>query len=424
MKSVCFYVFYKGLSFNRQTIFDSLSNTLIYSGDVEEVYPDRHAGLFHLVDSFHIATAIISSTAKAAAAATTTTTTISTVSILGDMEDLYEPLNESMSMNNSTSTVPIIDNIYHHQYVTQRNYIDEVPYQTTVEWFYKHFKYIGVHGLLIGAIISIGLLAFLLFLIICLHCKTRHAKKKLADQYKQVNGNKSYLPVKHYHNIPSNINQKSKSRLPKFLRFFRSNQSKPISFRLTSNGSVSRLNSGDSYHLISSIQENHKEHKIPSQRKADFIGTENCCVHPTISPSSPTIYHQVNHFMLSGGEIPLPLSNLTAQRHSTAFTSTLRSVKKDIDNSSAQTYSAVYSCELAANLDHDQDLFSQFRSSIKRKSVVKPTNSILMTNQISYLYTKNLVDCYALQSNNSSLTLLATADENRIQLLHVRVSYS
>ncbi|CAF5213250.1 unnamed protein product, partial [Rotaria magnacalcarata] len=120
---------------------------------------------------------------------------------------------------------------------------------------------------------------------------------------------------------------------------------------------------------------------------------------------------------------PLPLSNMAAHRHSTSISSTLRSVKKDIDNSSSQTYSAVYSCELVANLDTDQELFSQFRSSIKPRSVIKPRNSILMENQIFYLYTQNLVDCYALQSNNYPTVLLATADENRIQLLHADVSY-
>jgi hypothetical protein len=128
--------------------------------------------------------------------------------------------------------------------------------------------------------------------------------------------------------------------------------------------------------------------------------------------------------MISGNEPLLPLANLT-QSHPplTPVTTTLRSVKKDIDNSSVQTYSAVYSCELASNLDIDQEFLSQYRSSTRRRSTLKSNNSTSVQDQILFLYMKNLVDCYAVQPNNLRTMLLATADENRIQLFHIRVSW-
>ncbi|CAF1919690.1 unnamed protein product [Rotaria magnacalcarata] len=399
-----------GLSFNRQPIFDSLSNTLTYSGDVTEAYPHKYTGQFNLVDSFYIATAIISST-------TTVATAAAVASVISRIEDSSGPSTET-TLATSAISVSIVDNLYHQNYITQVNLISDISYQTPIEWFHKQLKYIGVRGLLISAIISVFLLVLLLFLILCLHCKTRHTRKKLAYQYKETNGNKAYAPIKAHTNILSDC-RNSKKRVPKILRYLHTNQSKPLSFRLTSNGSLSRLNSGDSYHLISALQENHKEQRTPSYKTSDSLANDHYCVHPSVSPpASPSIYHQVNRLTLSNSEPPLPLSNMAAHRHSTSISSTLRSVKKDIDNSSSQTYSAVYSCELVANLDTDQELFSQFRSSIKPRSVIKPRNSILMENQIFYLYTQNLVDCYALQSNNYPTVLLATADENRIQLLH------
>ena len=127
--------------------------------------------------------------------------------------------------------------------------------------------------------------------------------------------------------------------------------------------------------------------------------------------------------MISGSEPPVPLFNIT-QPHPPTSTATLRSLKKDVDNSSAQTYSAVYSCELAANLDINQELIPK-RSSIKRRSILKNTHSSLLQTKILFLYVKNLVDCYALQSSdrrNNEPILLATADDNRLQLSHALVS--
>jgi hypothetical protein len=129
--------------------------------------------------------------------------------------------------------------------------------------------------------------------------------------------------------------------------------------------------------------------------------------------------------MLSGSDPPLPLSNITQTHSHLNTTSTLRSLKKEImDNSSAQTYSAVYSCDLAANLDIDQNILHR-RSSIKRRSILKNTHSSLIQTKILFLYIKNLVDCYTLQpcnKTNNDPILLATADENRIQLSHALVS--
>jgi hypothetical protein len=318
--------------------------------------------------------------------------------------------------------VPIVDNIYHPDYATQTNIIPQTPHETPFEWLYKKLTYFGIPTLLIGSILLIAFLIFLLFLIIHLHCKTRHSKSKISHKYNQTNGNKNYSQIKRY-SITLPNGHPSKKRAHKFLRYLQSNQTKPSSFRLTSNGSVSRLNSGDSYHLISSIQENHKDKRTSSYRKSDCILNDNCCIHSTLTqpiPSNLSIYHQVNRLMSSGNEqFPLPMANPTQYHSSSA---TLRSLKKDIDNSSAQTYSAVYSCDLASNLDIDQEFLPQHRLSIKRKSVLKNTNSILMQNQILFLYVKNLIDCYALQPNNHQTMLLAAADENRIQLSHIRVS--
>lgn len=298
----------------------------------------------------------------------------------------------------NTTDIPIIDNIYHQEYITGINFKTKLSSQTPFEWFYKQLTHFGIRGLIIGSVVSICLLLFLLFLILHLHCKSRQTKKKLSQKYSQTNGKikKSYSKIK--------SSTHKKSHLPKVFRYLHTNQSRPSSsFRLTSNGSISRLNSSDSYHLISSIQENHKDKKTQ--------------IHASLTqPISSSIYHQVNRLMISGSEPPLPLPNLTQSHPST--TTTLRSVKRELDNSSAQTYSAVYSCELAANLDIDQEFSSQHRSSVRRRSILKPNNF----NHMKLLYIKNLIDCYAIQPNALQTILLATADENRIQLFHIRVS--
>jgi uncharacterized membrane protein len=355
---------------------------------VEEVYPDERTSLFNLVDSFHVATAIISSS---------TTTPILPI------------INFTFETSTINLSIPIVDNLYHQERVTQINVVPQLPHQSLFEWLYNKLTYFGIRGLIIGSTISISLLLFLLFLIIHLHCKTRHTKKKLSHQYNQTNGNKTYSQIKRC-SIPSPDGRHSKKHVPKFLRYLQTNQSKQSPFRLASNGTISRLNSGDSYHLISSIQENHKDKIVSTYKNSDCVLNEHCCLHTNLSQPIPSMYHQVNRLMMSGNE---------------PNNGTLRSLKKEIDNSSAQTYSAVYSCELAANLDLDQEFYPQHRSSIKRRSILKTNNnSVAIQSQILFLYMKNLVDCYALQPNNHQTVLLATADDNRIQLSHLRVSSS
>ncbi|UJR36616.1 hypothetical protein I4U23_029336 [Adineta vaga] len=398
-----------GLSFNRQSIFDSLFKTLVRSGDVEEVQPDEHTGLFNLVESTHYQTFMSSSTMISTLSITNTTYETTTVGQI-----------------NSTIDGPIADNIYHQQSITQMNSISQIPHQTPFEWIYKKLTYFGVRGLLIGSILSICFLLFLLFLILHLHCKTRHSKKKISQKYNQTNGSKTYSQIKGY-SLSSPNSHPSKKRAQKLLRFLHTKQSKPTSFRLASNGSMARLNSGDSYHLISSIQENRKDKKKNSSYKNSLSTSNdnNGCIYSTLAQPIPppstssSIYHQVNRLISNGNES----SANPPQYHSSVVphTATLRSLKKDLDNSSAQTYSAVYSCDLAANLDVEEEFFSSHRSSLKRRSVSKAhPNSTEIQNQILFLYVKNLVDCYALQPNHHQTILLATADENRIQLSHVR----
>ncbi|CAF3986081.1 unnamed protein product [Adineta steineri] len=402
-----------GLSFNRQSIFDSLFNTLIRSGDVEEVQPDINTGQFILIDPAAIAIPILSST-------------ITSIIPINNNNYTFEFFTKNIT--NTTVEVPSVGNIYHRNAITPINQKTESPRKTPFTWLYKKLTHFGIRGLLIGSILSICFLVFLLFLIVHLHCKTRQSKNKCPPKLNQTNGNKAYSQIKRYSITPPDGHQ-SKKRAQKFLHFFYSKQSKPSSFRLASNGSISRLNSGDSYHLISSIQENHKDKKRNSYyKKADSILNDNICIYSSLAQpippsSSSSLYHQVNRLMLNGNESSsIPLSSLTQYHTSTAtaHTATLRSLKKDIDNSSAQTYSAVYSCDLASNLDVDQEYFSQRRLSSKRRSSSKHTNITVIQNQILFLYMKNLVDCHAIQPNNQEISLLATADENRIQLVHVR----
>ncbi|CAF3683694.1 unnamed protein product [Rotaria sp. Silwood1] len=387
-----------GLTFNRQSIFDSLSSTLIRLGDVEEVYPDQYTGQFNLTSIYFISstdTSILS-------------TNIFSTSII--------------NINIESSSIPILGHLYHNEPITKINIISSKPIQhrgLVFSWLSKQIKYNPIRSLIIGLISASCFILFLLFIIIRLHC-TNHSIKRNKHSYKhtQTNG-KIYSQLqqqqtKRYSLVPSD-NHESKKRVPKFLRHLHTNENKPsTSFRLSANG-------GDSYHLISSIQDN----KILPYRNSDCVLSEHCCIHSSLSqPMSPSssssLYHQINRLMLSGSEPPLPLANI-AQSHSHQIsTATLRSLKKEIDNSSTQTYSAVYSCDIVANLDIDQDIV-QKRSSIKRRSILKNTHASIIQTKILFLYVKNLVDCYALQPNNKTNKepiVLATADENRIQLFH------
>jgi hypothetical protein len=329
-------------------------------------------------------------------------------------------INSIMNITFESSTIPIIDYLYNNnEHTTQKNVILAIPIRNRgnfFQWFFNQTTRFGTRNLLIGLIIACFILLFLLFIIIRLHCTNRHIGK---NKFNQTNGrtySQLHQQSRRYSIAPPD-GRDSKKRVPKFLRYLHTNEAKPTSFRLSTNG-------GDSYHLISSIQDT----KSLPYRNSDCVLNEHCCIHSSLSqpvPStSPTssMYHQVNRLMSSGSDPPLPLPNII-QPHPPS-TATLRSLKKEVDNSSAQTYSAVYSCDLAANLDIEQDIL-QKRSSVKRRSILKNTNSALIQTKILFLYIKNLVDCYALQPNyrtNNEPILLATAEENRIQLSHALVS--
>jgi hypothetical protein len=289
------------------------------------------------------------------------------------------------------------------------------------QWFLNKITRFGTRSLLIGLIIASCFLLFLLFIIIRLHCTHRHTgKKNLSYKSTQSNG-RTYSQLHHQskrYSIAPPDGRSSKKRVPKFLRYLHTNEAKPTSFRLSTNG-------GDSYHLISSIQDT----KSLPYRNSDCVLNEHCCIHSSFSqptPSSPSsIYHQVNRLMLSGSEPPLPLPNVSHSHSHPNAAALLRSLRRETDNSSAQTYSAVYSCDMAANLDMDPEVLLKRRASVKRRSILKNTHSSLIQTKILFLYVKNIVDCYGLQPRNKTNNdpiLLATADENRIQLSHALVS--
>ncbi|CAF3712480.1 unnamed protein product [Rotaria socialis] len=387
-----------GLTLNRQSIFDSLSKTLLRSGDVEEVYPDQYTGQFNLTP-----VSFISST---------------TTSIPGTRILTTDILNLPME----TSSTPIIGHLYHSEPITNINMVSPQPVHrrgAVFQWFSNQTSRFPIRNVIIGSVLASCFILFLLFIIIRFHCTNRAiGKQKLEYKCTQTNG-KAYSQLqqpqqqdRRFSLVPQEIHD-SKKRVPNFLRHLHTNEAKPTSFRLSTNG-------GDSYHLISSIQDN----KTLPYRNSDCVLNEHCCIHssfsqPVSSPSS-SLYHQINRLMLSGSEPPLPMSNIAqAHAHSIA-TATLRSLKKEVDNSSVQTYSAVYSCDLVSNLDIDQDAV-QKRLSVKRRSILKNTHSSAIQTKILFLYTKNLVDCYALQPNNRTTTepiVLATSDQNRIQLSH------
>ena len=342
------------MSINRQSIFDSFSDSLIISGDVNHVSPDPQTGLFQLVEAIYTATALI------AATTTTATTTTTTVNI-------------------ETNFTPMADYLYHSEIVTK---FDETPTAVDTEekfsykWFYKYLRRLGTRGLILISLVSLVFLVVLLMIIIYLHDKNRRTIKNISYPFVETNGK-----LTRYSQVQSS-NEKKKKRFPKMFSYFQKKKPKL-------KGTISRLNSGDSYHLISSIQEN-----LPDKSRTNFKVNDSTCSQAT-SSSPGSVYHQVNRLILSGNE-----------------SRSLRVIRKETDNSSAQTYSAVYSCDLADNLDlHCPTLTARRRSISKTKK-----------NPLNYLFMKNLVDCYSIESYRSKTFLLATADANQIQLTHGRVS--
>ncbi|CAF4307201.1 unnamed protein product, partial [Adineta steineri] len=137
------------LSLNRQSIFDSLGNTLIRSGDVEEVYPNQYLGQFNLTNLSDI---LIFSTTTSLF---TSNNTRSITSILNSTID--------------TSTIAIADYIHHAEPKTKVNIISPIPIEhrgTLIQWFSHQITRFGIRGLLIGSIIIACFLLFLLFIFI------------------------------------------------------------------------------------------------------------------------------------------------------------------------------------------------------------------------------------------------------------------
>ena len=298
------------------------------------------------------------------------------------------------------------NNTYESPINAEFDNIEIIPikqHRSLVHWFHQQTKHFGLRTLIICLAIASCFLVFLLFIILRLQYTNRRRRRQKKFAYKSNNGES-----KRYSIAPPD-GRDSKKRVPKLLRYLHTNEAKPNAFRLSTNG-------GESYHLIASIQDT----KNLPYRNSDCVLNEHCCIHSSLSQPVPTSsYHQLNRMMLSGSDPPLPLPLPNHTQHSNSIDAGVRrSMKKDIDNSSVQTYSAVYSCDLAANLDFNHDFLPK-QSSIKRRSILKTTNSSLIQPKIIFLYAKNLVDCHALQSINRTSTdpiLLATADENRIQL--------
>ncbi|CAF4645211.1 unnamed protein product, partial [Rotaria sp. Silwood2] len=88
-----------GLTFNRQSIFDSLSFTLIRSGDVEEVYPDQYIGQFNLTS--------ISFISSIDTSILPTSTLITSI----------------INLTNENSSIPILGHLYHNEPITKINII-------------------------------------------------------------------------------------------------------------------------------------------------------------------------------------------------------------------------------------------------------------------------------------------------------------
>ena len=331
-----------------------------------------------------------------------------------------------IDMTVQSSSVPSMDQLYLKERLVPINTVplkEILPQSTVLQWLHNQMKRFGTRNLIISSLVASCFLLFLCFIIIRFHCTTRSSSSSSSSRrqparsppkHNQSNG-KAYSQLHQQAkrcSVAPPDGQDSKKRVPRLLRYLHTKDSKPASFRLTNNA-------GDSYHLISSLQDN----RSLRYRNSDCVLNEHCCIHSSLSQplsSSSSIYHQVNHLMLSGDDPPLPMANL-AQPHAPPSTGTLRSIKKDLDNSSSQTYSAVYSCDLASNLDMDQK-----RLSVKRRSILKNAHSsVAIQAKVLFLYAKNLVDCFALQpamKTKSPPILLAIADENRIQLFHALVS--
>lgn len=325
-----------------------------------------------------------------------------------------------------TSTIPIIHHLYYNNQMLNMNIISPKPYTSrnvVLKWFINQTTQYPIRTLIIFCLLATCFLVFLSFIIIRLHCTNRTVKKQNINYKSSQTNGKTYSqlhPQDKSQSSTSHDGHQSKKRVPRFLRHLHTNETKPTSFRLSVNGSNS---GGDNHRLISTV----KEIQTSPYRNSDCVLNEHCCVQSSYSQpvsSSSSLYHQINRLMLSGSDPPLPLPNMAQVHPHPVGTATLRSLKKGIDNTSSQTYSAVYSCDLVANLDIDQENIPK-RLTVKRRSILKNTHSSFIQTKLLFLYVKNLIDCYALQPINRTSKepiVIATADENRIQLSHALVS--
>lgn len=367
-----------GLSYNRQLVFDHFSSTLIRSGDLEEVYPDEYTGHFKLIEAIYTPSPSTTPPPPSLPSSTTIVTTTT-----------------------SSSTVTIV-------------VAKTLPTRSKVmRWFDQRLQRLSSRSFILSAVIAISFLLFLLFILLRLHCTQRERERKASStngkNYSQLNQSSQ-----RYSLAPSSDGRLSKKRVPKLLRYLHTNEAKPTSFRLNSHRT-------DSYQLISPLQ----DQKSLPYRNSDCVLNEHCCIHSSLSQpipsSSSSIYHQVNRLMLSGSDPPLPLPHHSSSPTTNPRASqTVRSMKKEMDNASAQTYSAVYSCDLASNFDLDQESM-QKRLAVKRRSILKNTHSTVLQTKFLFLYSKTSVDAYALQKKRRR-NLLAIAEENRLQFFHALVN--
>ena len=149
-----------GLSFNRQSIFDSLRRTLVLSGDIELVSPDQYTGQFHLIDS--VPPESSSQPLDLASANSSFTPSI-------------------IDMTVPSSSVPSMGQLY----ATERSVpihtvpLEELlPQSASLQWLHNQMKRFGTRNLIISSLVASCFLLFLCFIIIRFHCTTRSSSRR------------------------------------------------------------------------------------------------------------------------------------------------------------------------------------------------------------------------------------------------------
>ncbi|CAF0779871.1 unnamed protein product, partial [Didymodactylos carnosus] len=444
-----------GLSHNRQSIFDSLNDVLQRNGDVEDVYPDPFIGHFILVSS----KIMTISTSPPSTRTTTVLTTITsaTTSLKPTVRNELTTSTYSTNAFSTVTTLMILDHIYHPQVTINNNIFSRTSNSTRAFlWLYTQITRIGTKGLIIGSLIAFTLLCLLIIIIIRLYCTNKHHGKLLTNtngtikssspnHSKISNHNKKTLKnlsinkktKKSYEKLSKKMpiappdSKKSKKRVPNLLRYVHMDDAaKTAAIRRASEVSSNRLNGG--YNLSHDHNNNHDNNdnsnkyvfNEENERNSDcLLPSEHCCYENSFK-QSPS-FKQTTSPPLLPSSLYGQLGRLLASTEQQS-TSTLRSLKNNHDNLSSQTYSvsAVYSCDLAETfeyepIDNKKQQTNDRLSSMKRRSILKSNHNILeceLTKEtLNFLYAKNLIDCYAIQSINEQI-LLATANNNLIQM--------